>query len=113
MQKDKDVNFSDFKMALRSFEETMRSRSDQGGASGESVMVTRSGGVGRKPGNFSGKCFSCHEFGHRSSQGCRNYVCNVCIAHLALQIIYFACALCVQRFGASVQFCPTTTIISS
>ena len=63
-QKEEDANFSKFKTALKSFEETQKA-----GKNESSVMTFRGSGTGRPAaGGFSGKCFLCGVTGHRANQ---------------------------------------------
>lgn len=81
MQKDKELNFQEFKVALRNFDETEQAR---GGAS--SVMfVTRKGkdDVKKYGEKFIRKCFSCGKSGHRANDCCvrdnnKRWWCSIC-----------------------------------
>ena len=57
-QREKQMKFSEFKMALRNFEETERSRNRSDGTSDENVMLTKQ--------KFNGNCFKCGKRGHKS-----------------------------------------------
>ena len=60
-QRKKQMTFSEFKMALRIFEETERSCQRTLESSADNVMTAKS-----KP--FQGKCFKCGRKGHKSNE---------------------------------------------
>ena len=66
-QSDKDYTFQEFKVQLRSFEETEKARN---GSSGDVVMKARhgqpqQGGNNKGGGDKTIQCFKCGEFGHK------------------------------------------------
>ena len=63
VQKEKQVTFSEFKIALRNFEDMEKSRQGDRPANDNSVMKT---GVSDARSNAKPKCFSCGMFGHKN-----------------------------------------------
>jgi DNA-dependent RNA polymerase auxiliary subunit epsilon len=78
-QKDKEQSFAEFKVSLRSFEETQK-LSDQGSANDDRIMEVNLGKSG-KPIASKGKmlCYGCGKPGHKISEcRTRNRWCEVC-----------------------------------
>ena len=64
MQKEKPVTFSEFKLALRNFEETEIQGDRPRSSNDNSIMKTKvnDARLGTRP---TGKCFLCGEFGYK------------------------------------------------
>ena len=64
MQRETQITFSDFKVALRNHEENERCCSKDNGGNTDGVMAATNGA--HKPNKFVGKCFKCGRKGHKS-----------------------------------------------
>ena len=64
MQRETQIMFSDFKVALRNQEENERCCSKDKGGNTDGVMAATNGA--HKPNKFMGKCFKCGRKGHNS-----------------------------------------------
>ena len=64
MQRETQIMFSDFKVALRNHEENERCCSKDKGGNTDGVMAATNGA--HKPNKFMGKCFKCGRKGHKS-----------------------------------------------
>ena len=74
VQRDKEMTFAEFKTALRSYEESEKSRSSD---TGDNVMLFKNNG------RFEGTCFKCGKKGHKKSDcwsksGKTGKWCNIC-----------------------------------
>ena len=74
VQRDKEMTFAEFKTALRSYEESERSRNSD---TGDNVMLFKING------KFEGTCFKCGKKGHKKSDcwsksGKTGKWCNIC-----------------------------------